>query len=231
MKAIILAAGRGERMRPLTLKTPKPLLSVGNMTLIDHALYQLRIAGITDVVINVHHLGEQIMQHCGDGSAIGMCIQYSIENELLETGGGIYQALPLLGDKPFLVVSADVWTAYPLKQLTQKNVSGAHLVFVDNPDFHPKGDYGLDSKGIVHFDTSIKYTYANIAVLHPDLFRDEKAGVFRLSTVFHRAIKKGVMTGEHYTGVWHNVGTPNDLERLGPAHKYPLGLNGTTFPD
>lgn len=217
MKAMILAAGRGERMRPFTLKTPKPLLPIANTTLIEHALYQLRLAGIFDVVINVHHLGEQIIQHCGDGASMGMRIQYSIEETLLETGGGIYQALPLLGDQPFLVLSADVWTDYPLKQLTQikqKNRRGAHLVFVDNPAFHPEGDYGLDEKGIVRLDTPIKYTYANIAVLHPHLFCDEKAGVFPLSTVFRRAILRGAMTGEHYRGVWHNVGTPADAEQL-----------------
>ena len=214
MKAIILAAGRGERMRPLTLKTPKPLLPVGNTTLIEQALQQLKSAGIIDVVINVHHLGEQIIQHCGDGSALGMRIQYSIEDELLETGGGIYQALPLLSEAPFLVLSADVWTDYPLKQLTQKNGNGAHLVFVDNPDFHRQGDYALDEQGIVHLNSSIKYTYANIAVLHPDLFRNEKAGVFRLSSVFHQAISQGLVTGEKYTGLWHNVGTQNDLEQL-----------------
>lgn len=214
MKAMILAAGRGERLKPLTLKTPKPLLPVGDTTLLGHVLLQVRKAGITDVVINVHHLGDQIMQYAGDGSAFGLKIQYSIENTLLETGGGIFQALPLLGGNPFLVLSADVWTDYPLGQLITKKTNGAHLVFVDNPDFHLAGDYALDEAGFVRTDLPNKLTYANVGLLHPDLFCEEKGGVFRLNSVFQKAITKQQVTGERYAGVWYNVGTQRELDNL-----------------
>jgi MurNAc alpha-1-phosphate uridylyltransferase len=214
MKAMILAAGRGERLKPLTLKTPKPLLPVGDTTLLGHVLSQVRKAGITDVVINVHHLGDQIIQYSGDGSAFGLKIQYSVEDTLLETGGGIFQALPLLGSNPFLVLSADVWTDYPLEQLITKKTNGAHLVFVDNPDFHPAGDYALDQAGFVHTDLPNKLTYANVGLLHPDLFCEEKSGVFRLSSVFQKAIMNKQVTGERYAGVWYNVGTQEELNNL-----------------
>lgn len=211
MKAILLSAGLGQRMQPLTLTTPKPLLKIGNTTLIDHALSQLQRAGITDVVINVHHLRDQIIKHCGDGAAFHLKIHYSIEETLLETGGGIFNALPLLGTDPFLVLSADVWTDFPLQTLVHKKTHGAHLVFVDNPDYHSQGDYGLDAQGFVRLHADKKLTYANIAVINPALFHAEKPGVFRLSSVFQKAIEKGCVTGEKYTGVWHNVGVPDDL--------------------
>ncbi|MCX7126315.1 MAG: nucleotidyltransferase family protein [Gammaproteobacteria bacterium] len=215
MKAMILAAGRGERMKPLTVITPKPLLMVGSTTLIAHCLHQLRDAGIKEVVINVHHLKDQIMDYCGDGSRFGLNIQYSIEEELLETGGGIFQALPLLGNDPFLLVSADVWTDYPLKELTRKCSQSAHLVFVYNPDFHPQGDYGLDKNGFVRTELPINYTYASFGVINPDLFRGEKHGVFRLTKVLQPAIQNGLVTGELYeSGVWHNIGTIKELDVL-----------------
>lgn len=214
MKAIILAAGRGERMRPLTSQTPKPLVRVGDTTLIEHALYEVRKAGIKDVVINVHHLADQIMQHCGDGTLYDLRIHYSIETELLNTGGGIYHALPMLGDSPFIALSADVWTDYPLSQLVHKKIDVAHMVLVNNPDFHAEGDFGLDEKNIVQNDAPNKFTYANIAVLHPRVFCDENTFVFPLSRVLRQAIAKGVVTGELFLGEWHNVGTMVQLEQL-----------------
>jgi len=217
MKSILLSAGLGERMKPLTLTTPKPLLKIGDTTLIDHALAQLQRAGITDVVINVHHLRDQIIKHCGDGSAFNLKIQYSIEDTLLETGGGIFNALPLLGNDPFLVLSADVWTDFPLQPLVHKKTNGAHLIFVDNPDYHPHGDYSLDVQGLVHLNAEKKLTYANIAIIHPNLFNAEKPGIFRLSSVFEKAIEKGCVTGEKYAGLWRNVGTPRDLMILKPS--------------
>ncbi len=218
MKAMILAAGLGKRMHPLTLTTPKPLLKIGNTTLIEHVFSELRKANITDVVINVHHLRDQMIQYCGNGSAFGLQIHYSIEEELLETGGGIFQALPLLGHEPFLVLSADVWTDFPCKKLTQQKTNGAHLIFVDNPEYHPTGDYGLDTRNIVQRHSEKKFTYANIAVLHPDLFKAEKQGVFKLNHVFQKAIEKEIVTGEKYHGVWHNIGTQKDLEHLITDH-------------
>lgn len=213
MKAMILAAGRGERLRPLTRTTPKPLLRVGDTTLIDHALMQVRKAGITDVVINVHHLGDQIIQHCGDGAAYGLHIQYSIEDELLDTGGGIYRALPLLGSDPFLLLSADIWTDFPLYSLTQQSVEAAHLILVDNPAYHSTGDFGLNEDGIVRRNTSQQFTYGNMGVFHPALFQYESAGVFPLREVLFPAIEKGIVTGERYAGQWYNVGTPADLDQ------------------
>ncbi len=213
MKAMILAAGRGERMRPLTLTTPKPLLCVGNMTLIDRALTEVRKAGIVEVVINVHHLGDQIMQHCGDGDAYGLQIQYSIEDELLDTGGGIYRALPFLGSDPFLLLSADIWTDFPLQKLTQQSVEAAHLILVDNPEYHSTGDCGLDKNGIVRRHASQPFTYGNIGVFHPALFQHEKPGIFPLRSVLFPAIEQGVVTGERYAGQWHNIGTPADLNQ------------------
>ncbi|OGT48876.1 MAG: hypothetical protein A3E82_04045 [Gammaproteobacteria bacterium RIFCSPHIGHO2_12_FULL_38_11] len=214
MKAMILAAGRGERLKPLTVITPKPLLIVGNTTLLGHTLHQLHDAGIKDVVINVHHLKDQIIDYCGNGSHFNLNIQYSIEDELLETGGGLFQALPLLGNKPFLLISGDIWTDYPLTNLIIKPVRAAHLVFVNNPDFHLAGDYSLDKNNIVRADHSEKFTYANIGIIHPDLFYAEKPGAFRLTKVLQPAINQGLVTGEHYSGVWHNVGTTKALHEL-----------------
>ena len=214
MKAMILAAGRGERMRPLTAQIPKPLVSVRNTTLIDHALQQIRKAGIQDVVINVHHLGDQIIKHCGDGASYGLHIQYSVEPELLDTGGGIYRALPLLGASPFIVLSADVWTDFPLATLTQKHVDCAHIVLVKNPDFHPNGDFGLDAEGIVHNRAPQQFTYANIALLHPNLFQHTTETVFPLSRPLRYFIEKESVTGELYSGEWHNIGTMEQLEKV-----------------
>lgn len=211
MKAMILAAGLGKRMQPLTLTTPKPLLKVGNTTLIDHALQQLQLAGIKEVMINVHHLGDQIITHCGDGSAYNLKIHYSVEDILLETGGGIFQALSFFNNEPFLVMSADVWTDFSLKKLLTIKTKAAHLIFVDNPEYHPAGDYGLDEHGIVQLHSDKKFTYANIAVIHPSLFDGEKHGVFKLSSVFKKAIEKKNVTGEYYSGEWFNVGTTDDL--------------------
>lgn len=225
MKAMLLAAGLGKRLQPLTLTTPKPLVRIGNTTLIDHALTALSNAGIQEVVINVHHLRDQIIQHCGNGSAYDLQIHYSIEETLLETGGGILQALPLLGDQPFLVMSADIWCDYPLKNLTTLKTENAHLVFVDNPPYHPNGDYGLDQNGIVKIQANKKFTYANIGILHPRLLNEEKTGVFKLSRIFEKNIRENKITGEHYSGNWFNVGTMSDIELL---ENYLLSKNGLT---
>lgn len=217
MKAMILAAGRGERLKPLTTVTPKPLLMAGNTTLLGHVLMQLYQAGIRDVVINVHHLRDQIIEYCRKGEQFGLSIQYSIEETLLETGGGIYRALPLLGEDPFLVMSGDVWTNYPIENIVQKKTSAAHLVFVDNPVFHPAGDYALDEKKIVRADLPNKLTYANIALIHPNLFLGKKDGIFKLNEVLRPAIESHLITGEHYVGAWYNVGTERELIALRTA--------------
>lgn len=214
MKAMILAAGRGERMRPLTLTTPKPLLPIGNTTLIDHTITEIKKAGITDIIINVHHLGDQIIQHCGNGDTRGIRIQYSIEERLLDTGGGIYQALSKLGDAPFLVLSADIWTDFPLSTLTQKKTDGAHLVLVDNPAFHQQGDFGLDHNHKINLTAPEKLTYANIGVFHPALFQFMHGCAFPLRDALHPAIQNNKVSGEHYHGQWYNVGTPAELDKV-----------------
>jgi MurNAc alpha-1-phosphate uridylyltransferase len=216
MKAMILAAGRGERMRPLTEQTPKPLLKAGGEPLIDHVLRQCAAAGIQDVVINVFHLGQQIIDALGDGSDYGVNIEYSIEEELLGTGGGIVKALPKLGDQPFLALSGDVWSTYDLTNLIakQQDLNLAHLVLVNNPDFHQKGDFHLDASQRVRLQGEPKLTYANLALLHPKLFAGKKVEFFGLGDSFRAASENDDVTGEHYQGSWMNVGTPAQLQQL-----------------
>ena len=210
MRAMILAAGRGERMREFTAQTPKPLLRVDGRYLIEYPLENLRRAGIREVVINVSYLGEQIQAALGDGSRFGIKIIYSVEPERLEVGGGIFQALPHLGAEPFIVVSGDVITDYPLANLPQQPVGLAHLVMIDNPTFHPKGDFGL-REGYVDKDAKPTLTFANIGVYRPEVFAGCQPGHFRWSQVMMPAIQQGKVTGEHFRGTWYNVGSPEEL--------------------
>lgn len=215
MKAMILAAGKGERMRPLTDRIPKALAPLGDQRLIEPLLCALSRAGIQDVVINVCHFGEQIIAYLEEGRRYGLRIRYSDERETgaLETGGGVYRALPLLGERPFLSLSADIVTDFPFASLIQKSLEGlAHLVFVKNPDFHPTGDFHLSPQGHVTFDGDNRLTFANIAVLHPQLFARCSPGKFPLIQVFRDAIAQGAVTGEQYRGKWHNVGTLQQLQ-------------------
>ncbi len=215
MKAMILAAGRGERLRPLSDLTPKPLLKVGGQSLIEYHLYNLAKIGITEVIVNVHHLKEQIMEYLGDGQRYGIRVRYSIEEpELLETGGGIFKALNegLLNDEAFVLISADVWTAFPLQVLTQAIQQDAHLVLVDNPAYHSEGDYGLKGEWVTQ--TSPKLTYASLGVLHPRLFKGCVPGRFRLAPLLEQAIDEKRVTGVHYSGPWFNIGTAAELEKL-----------------
>jgi MurNAc alpha-1-phosphate uridylyltransferase len=215
MKAMLLAAGRGERMKPLTDTVPKPLVTVGSSTLIEYNLARLQQAGVRDVVINVSYLGDKIIDHLGDGQRYGLNIVYSQEPDTpLGTGGGIYQALPLLGEDPFIVLSSDVWTDYPLEQLFDQVASDAHLIVVDNPSFHPTGDYGLTAAGYLDIKTSPKYTYASFGVLHPRLFRDSAPGCHAVSPLLEAAMARQAVTGELYRGQWFNVGTAVELNRL-----------------
>ncbi len=222
MKAMILAAGRGERMRPLTDHTPKALLEVGGTPLILLIIRSLVRAGIKDLVINLAHLGERIEERLGDGSAYGARILYSHEAEALETAGGIVYAMPLLGDSPFIVVNADVFSDYDFSAL--KTAAGslspggphAHLVLVGNPPHHPRGDFGLDRDRVLA-DAEICFTFSGMGAYHPALFagiqRGAKAG---LAGVLKAAMKAGRVSGELYRGRWHDVGTP---ERLAAASR------------
>lgn len=216
MKAMILAAGRGERMRPLTDTTPKPLLRVGEKALIEHLLIKLAAAKVKHVVINVAHLAEQFYQALGDGSAYGLSIDYSFETEVLETGGGIRNALPILGQQPFMLLSGDIWTDYDFSLLPKRIAGLAHLVLAPNPMFHPKGDVSLVDN-IVTLSDNNPYTYANIAVIDPDLFDGVEQERFPLRDCFYPAIANKQVTGEVFTGVWENIGTPEQLIALNDA--------------
>lgn len=213
MRAMILAAGRGERMRPLTDHTPKPLLPVGGRFLIDYHLRALAQAGFREVVINHAHLGEQIIEALGDGSAYGLRILYSPEQPALETGGGIFRALPLLGEEPFLVINGDIWTDYPLARLRTCQPVLAHLVLVDNPPQHPQGDFVLHH-GQVSDDAEARLTFSGIGVYRPALFAACHDGPFPLAPLLRRAMGEGAVSGEHYQGQWWDIGTPERLAQL-----------------
>ncbi|PAA10010.1 N-acetylmuramate alpha-1-phosphate uridylyltransferase MurU [Pseudomonas fragi] len=215
MKAMILAAGKGERLRPLTLHTPKPLVRVGGVPLIEHHLRALAAAGFTEIVINHAWLGQQIEDHLGDGSRFGVSISYSPEGEPLETGGGIFKALALLGDGPFAVVNGDIWTDYDFAALRQPLSGLAHLVLVGNPEHHASGDFSLDAgrvqDGVPGADT---LTYSGIAVLDPGLFQGCTAGAFKLAPLLRKAMAAGQVTGEQLQGHWVDVGTHERLAEV-----------------
>ncbi|BBP61908.1 N-acetylmuramate alpha-1-phosphate uridylyltransferase MurU [Pseudomonas sp. St316] len=215
MKAMILAAGKGERMRPLTLTTPKPLIRVGGVPLIEYHLRALARAGFTEIVINHAWLGQQIEDHLGDGSRFGVNIGFSPEGEPLETGGGIFRALPLLGDEAFVVVNGDVWTDYDFSALRRPLEGLAHLVLVDNPEHHPNGDFIL-ADGKVHDGQTPadNLTYSGIAVLHPRLFDGCTGGAFKLAPLLRAAMAEGRVSGEHLKGHWVDVGTHERLAQV-----------------
>lgn len=213
MKAMILAAGRGERMRPLTDHTPKPLLRAGAHTLIEYHILGLVQAGIRQLIINHAHLGGQIETALGDGSRYGVEIRYSAEGEALETGGGIFRALPLLGDAPFVVVNGDVWTDYSFARLSAP-AALAHLVLVDNPPHHPAGDFVLLPDGRVSDADGPRLTFSGIGVYRPELFAACRPGKFPLAPLLRAAMAAGQVSGEHYRGGWVDVGTPERLTAL-----------------
>lgn len=212
MRAMILAAGKGERMRPLTLNTPKPLIPVAGVPLIEYHLGALARAGFTEVVINHAWLGEKIEAHVGNGERFGLQITYSRETQPLETGGGIFQALKYLGDEPFVVVNGDIWTDYNFAALRRPLAGLAHLVLVPNPEHHPEGDFLLADGQVQLPSTSVDtLTYSGIAVLHPKLFADSAAGAFKLAPLLRFAMRDGDVSGEPFDGHWIDVGTPERL--------------------
>ncbi|MEH6640775.1 N-acetylmuramate alpha-1-phosphate uridylyltransferase MurU [Vreelandella glaciei] len=220
MKAMILAAGLGKRMRPLTDHCPKPLLPVAGKPLIVHHLERLREAGIDDVVINVSYRAEQIIDALGGGDDYGLRIHWSRETAPLETGGGIQQALPLLGEAPFLLINGDVWCeALPNVQALQGD-DLAHLVLVDNPSHHSDGDFGL-AGGRVNQTSNERLTYAGISVIHPALLAGQPQGAFALAPLLRAAIDNQRVSGEHYTGQWVDVGTPERLAALESQLQFP----------
>jgi MurNAc alpha-1-phosphate uridylyltransferase len=235
---MILAAGKGERMRPLTLARPKPLLEVGGQALIEHHLHALAAAGFNEVVVNLSWLGEMIPAALGDGSRYGLQIAYSEESpEPLETGGGIFRALPLLcpmGVEPFLVLNGDVWMEYPYARLREQFAGGlpgrdqAHLVLVPNPLHNPQGDFAVDASRMIEpvpgmaGDTAVaarvaglsRYTFSGLGVYHPSLFNSCEDGIFKLAPLLRTAAVNGRVGTELFTGDWLDIGTPQRLDAL-----------------
>jgi len=222
LKALILAAGKGERMRPLTERTPKPLLKAGGKALIVHTIERLRAAGITDILVNLAYLGEQISDYLGDGTDLGVSINYSHEPYPLEVGGAIARALDHLGGEPFILVNADVWSDYSFQTLIEKPLRPqelARLLMVRNPDFHQKGDFVLTESGRLARageGSSDSCTYSGMALMSPDLIakyplQREK---FALLEVLLHAIDKEALAGEFYSGEWQDIGTPERLSML-----------------
>ena len=235
MRAMILAAGRGERMRPLTDHTPKPLLKVGGKPLIVWHLERLAKAGFKEIVINHAHLGEQIEQTLGNGAQWGLSIQYSPEKVALETAGGIANALHLLGSDPFLVVNGDTFTEIDFKSTEisfkspalQPSIHAdaghalklAHLVLVDNPPQHPNGDFAIEFKsqsdGMLKNEGAQMLTFSGVGVYHPELFAEVTKGQpAKLAPLLRKAIDNNAATAQYYQGVWHDIGTPERLKNL-----------------
>ncbi len=228
MKALILAAGLGERMRPLTETTPKPLLEVGGKRLIEWHLEKLAAIGVRDVVINLSWLADRFPEALGDGSRFGVRIAWSHEGPIpLETGGGMWHALKLLGgEEPFLTVNGDIWTDYDFARLPHSPSGDAHLVLIDNPEHHPRGDFQLLPGGRIEAEGEHKLTFSGIGVYRPGLFRDwrdvtgDTPGAqaepprFQLAPLLRAAMRRDAVTGEHFTGRWTDVGTPDRLRTL-----------------
>ncbi len=214
LKVMILAAGRGERMRPLSDTVPKPLLEAGGKPLIVHLIEGLARHGLRDLVINHSHLGEKISAYLGDGARYGAHVVYSHEEGGgLETGGGIFKALPLIDTDPFMVINGDIWTDYPFDRLPARLDGLAHLVLVDNPPQHPQGDFAL-REGKLFAEGAPRLTFSGIGVYARALFAECRPGKFPLAPLLRTAIAQGLVSGEHYTGRWRDVGTPQRLADL-----------------
>jgi N-acetyl-alpha-D-muramate 1-phosphate uridylyltransferase len=217
MKAMILAAGRGERLRPLTDHTPKPLLTVHGKPLIVHHLERLGHAGITDIVINISWLGDKIKNHLGDGSNYGVQIRYSEElSGALDTGGGILNALRLLGSAPFLVVNADIYTDFPFENIRSILKPGdlAHLIVVGNPGVHPRGDFHLTADGRLRVDGNPRVTYSGIGIHDPQFFEGCSPGIFPMLPLWQKAMRANKVSGKLYSGEWRDMGTIEMLEGI-----------------
>lgn len=214
MIGMILAAGRGERMRPLTDTTPKALLEIGGKSLLEHQLERLAAAGADRVVINLGWLGEAIVERIGDGRRYGLQVAYSPEyDHVLETGGGIHRALPLLGTAPFWVLNADVYTDYPLPPIDLPPETLGHLVLVPTPSHKNAGDFDLVN-GLARRTERPAYTFSGLALYRPELFTPRSPGRFPLAPLLFEAAAHGHLTAELYEGTWQDVGTPDRLKSL-----------------
>lgn len=215
MKAMILAAGRGERLRPHTDTTPKPLLPAGGKPLVVHLLRALAAAGFRDIVLNLAHLGEQIEQALGDGSRFGLDIRYSWEPEgALETAGGIARALPLLGSKPFLVINGDIATDFAFAELRTEPAGLAHLILVPNPPHKPSGDFWLEGRHACVTGEGPGYTFSGIGVYRPALFAGVPNAPTRLAPLLREAMAQGQITAQVHRGHWLDIGTPERLRQV-----------------
>lgn len=213
VNAMILAAGRGERLRPLTERMPKPLIPICGEPLLLHQLRWLRRAAIFEVVINLHHLGNQIEACIGDGRNVGVRVRYSREDTLLDTGGGVKAALPMLGEAPFLLLNGDIWTDYPFRRLAGKVPEAAHLVLTPKPPHRPTGDFALQGARVErHGDDGDDLVFCGIAVVHPRLFREAPEGPFNIArALYFDAARAGRLTGEVFRGAWFDIGSHGQL--------------------
>jgi MurNAc alpha-1-phosphate uridylyltransferase len=214
MMAMILAAGRGERLKPLTDSIPKCLVKVGNETLLERHFQMLVRAGVTKVVINLGWLGEKIVDFVGSGEKFGLQVIYSLEDdEILETGGGIVKALPLLGDQPFWVINGDIYTDYIMPDIDLDSNSLGHLILIANPPYRSKGDFNLKDNKVIK-DNILPYTFSGIALYDPKLFKNEVVRKFSIVPILFECIKNKRLSGSFFKGGWHDVGTPDRLARL-----------------
>ncbi|RYZ90151.1 MAG: nucleotidyltransferase family protein [Moraxellaceae bacterium] len=219
-KAMILAAGLGQRMRPLTDTLPKPMLLAGGKPLLQYHLDALVKAGVRDVVINLAYLGEKIRDFVGNGESVGLNVSYSEEPEPLETAGALLHAMPLLGDEPFMLINGDVWTDYPLDSLASYSLNtdeDAHLILVPNPDFHPNGDFSPNAAGWLENNPALsRFTFAGISLIHPRLIKHypNKRLKFPLGEVLRFGIDQHRISATIYRGNWSDVGTPDRLAKL-----------------
>ncbi|ALH95980.1 N-acetylmuramate alpha-1-phosphate uridylyltransferase MurU [Acinetobacter equi] len=219
MKAMILAAGLGNRMRPLTLHTPKPLLEVGGKPLIVWHIEKLQKIGITEIIVNTAWLGEKLAAALGDGSQFGVNILWSHEGEGLETAGGIINALPLLGDQPFILVNGDVWTTMDFAPLLNVQLKDdlAHLILVENPEQHPQGDFTLANQKAYTFEQNMQgenLTFSGVSVIHPKMFENLENGKRPLAPLLKEAMQKEQVSASKLQGAWVDVGTPERLAAL-----------------
>ena len=213
MKAMVLAAGRGERLRPLTESIPKALVQVRGETLLERHLDNLSAGGVTEVVINLGWLGEQIRERVGTGADYGLTVEYSNErDDILETGGGIHKALPLFGDDPFLVVNADIYTDMPVPTIELSDDADAHLVLVESPEYRDDGDFGLADGRITN---ELIHTFSGVSMYRPSFFDGCEAGRFSVVPLLREAADEGRVQGSLYDGFWADVGTPERLSALG----------------
>lgn len=219
-KAMILAAGLGQRMRPLTNTLPKPMLLAGGKPLLQYHLEALAAVGIREVIINLAYLGDKIREFVGTGERFGLTVSYSEEPEPLETAGALLHALPLLGDEPFILLNGDVWTDYPLQTLSDYSLQSkidAHLVLVPNPEFHPAGDFSPNDIGMLENNPTLeKFTFAGVSLIHPRMISHYpyQRLKFPLVEVLRFAIEQGRISAEVYPGNWSDVGTPERLTQL-----------------